>query len=78
MLSYAECKKIAEDKAREHDIELDTAYSLGADFVFESSKEKCIGILPVVVSSDNGKTFGLWPYLNSFDKSMDDMEQIDF
>lgn len=78
MLSYEECKKTALKKAEECGIELDTAYSIGQDFVFESSKEEYIGILPVVVSSKDGQCMGLWPYLNQRDMSMDDMEKIDF
>lgn len=78
MLSYEECKKAAVKKAEEHGIELDTAYSIGQDFVFESSKEECIGILPVVVSRKDGQCMGLWPYLNQHDMSMDDMQKVDF
>lgn len=80
MLSYEECKKAALKKAEECGIELDAAYSIGQDFVFvfESSKEEYISILPVVVSSKNGECMGLWPYLNQHDMSMDDMEKIDF
>ena len=78
MLSYEECKKAAMEKAKEYNIALDTAYSIGRDFAFESKKKECVGILPVVVSRKSGKTYGLWPYLNKFNLSMDDMKEIDF
>ena len=78
MLSYQQCKNIAVEALKEYGIEIDKAYSIGKDYVFEDSKEEHMGILPIVVSSKDGKCIGLWAYLNRYDMSMDDMRDIDF
>ena len=78
MLPYQECKNIALESAKEYGISIDKAYSIGKDYVFEDSKEEHIGILPIVVSNKDGKCSGLWAYINRYNMSMDDMQEIDF
>lgn len=78
MFDYKKCKSIALGKAKDYNTTVDTAYKIGDDYVFENSKEEVLGVLPVVISSSNGACYSLWHYLNLKDKTMDDMEPIDF
>lgn len=74
-MNYAECKEIAENKAKAFNATIDKAGKLGDDYVFDSSEEY-IGIFPVVVRSKGGKCTGLWQYLNENDMTMDDMQEV--
>ncbi len=78
MLTYSECKEIALSKAQEFGIELDKAYILGKGFVFESSKEECVGLFPIVVKKSDGECTGLWSYINKNNLSMDNMRECAF
>lgn len=78
MMNYAECKAIAEEKAKNFDIEINAAYKLGENYVFDNTEEEYIGILPFVVDVNTGNTKGLWHYLNEADLTMDDMQEIEY
>lgn len=76
MLTFEECKKKAEAILNNADIELNKAYKLGTDYVFDNDKVEYMGRLPIVVRPVNGECWGLWPYLNRFNTSMDLMVEI--
>ena len=61
MLTYEECKNIAIAKAKSYNVSITKAYNIGNDFVFDTDI-KFEGVFPVVVSSENGNTKGLWIY----------------
>ena len=75
MLKYEECKEIALKKAKACGVMIKSAYKIGMDYVFDSSPES-IGKFPVVINIRDGKTYGLWRYLNAFKQSMDNMKEI--
>ena len=75
MLSYEECKEIAESIARNHNATLVRAYRIRNDFVFEAAGNWA-GVFPAVIFSENGDTMGLWLYLNKYDLRMDDAVDI--
>lgn len=77
MLTYSECKSIAQGKALTVNAIIDKAYSLGGNYVFDT-KEEYIGIFPIVVDTANGNIYRLWQFLNEYDMSMDDMQEVDF
>ena len=74
MLSYEECRKIAERKAAQYNVNISKAYTLGDAYVFETDVE-FTGAFPLVVDK-NGATYGLWHYLNEKDLTMDDMSEL--
>lgn len=74
MLTYEECKNIAIEKAKSYNVSITKVYNIGNDFVFDTDV-KFEGVFPVVVSSENGNTKGLWIYINEKDLSMYDMEE---
>ena len=76
MLSYEECKRIAFEKAKTHNIELKNAYKIADDYVFDNEEKEIVGIIPFAVESESGNCRGLWNYLNAKDKSMDDIIEI--
>ena len=75
MLSYEECKKIAEERARNYNATLVKAYRIRNDFVFEA-EGNWAGVFPVVLFAETGDTMGLWLYLNKYDLMMDDTVEI--
>lgn len=78
MKTYEECKEIAVERASAFDVAVDKAYKLGENYVFDSSTTQCVGVLPMVVDTENGNICGLWHYLNKAELSMDDMQEIEF
>ena len=76
MLSYEECKKIAVERASQHDLEITKAYHIGSDYVFADDNDDAPGFLPEVVRSENGECWGIWEYINHFNMTMDDMVEI--
>lgn len=78
MLEYQECKRIAQERAAAFGADIDKAYKLGGNYVFDSTQEEFAGIIPLVVDANSGEIQGLWHYLNEADLTMDDMQEIDF
>lgn len=78
MAYYEEAKEAALSIASAYGIKLDKAYKLGDGYVFDSSTEEWVGIIPIAVDGKTGKTKSLWHYLNEKDLTMDDMEEIEF
>ena len=78
MLNYEECKKIAQERGLNCGAELDKAYALGDDFVFDCTSGEFIGLIPFVVDVKDGACYGLWPYLCRTNKTMDDMQEVEF
>lgn len=78
MMNYEECKAIAENRAKSYDINLNAAYQLGGNYVFDNTEEEYIGVLPMVVDVNTGEIKGLWRYLNEVNLTMDDMQEIEF
>ena len=76
MKTYDECRKIAEEMAKSYNATISKAYTIGSDYVFDTDDE-VIGVFPLVVLSETGNTSGIWNYLNTNDKTMDDMQEID-
>ena len=76
MLSYDECKQMAEEKAESYGLKITKAYRLGDAFVFDTDIE-CEGIMPVVIDPETEKTTGLWRYINDKDLEMGDMKEIE-
>ena len=74
MLSFDECKAIAEEKAKEYGAEITAAYKIGNDFAFDTA-EKWVGVFPFTVDSETGEICGLWEYLCRTGKTMDDMQE---
>lgn len=78
MMNYEECKAIAENRAKSYDININAAYQLGENYVFDNTEEEYIGVLPMVVDVNTGEIKGLWRYLNEVNLTMDDMQEIEF
>lgn len=76
MLSFDECKAIADNRAQEYGAEIAKAYSIGNDFAFDTD-EQFIGVFPLVVESKTGKACGMWEYLVKHNLTMDDMQECD-
>lgn len=76
MLEYKECKEIAEKRAEEYGSEIDAAYKIGNDYVFDNASGNWAGVFPFVVESETGNICGIWNYLVRTDKTMDDMQEI--
>lgn len=77
-MTYTDCKQIAQERASRNKITIDKAYSIGNDYVFDSSETDAPGIIPMVVRTENGECWGIWEYINHFDMTMDDMVEIPF
>ena len=77
-MNYRECKEIALKKAERVNATIDKAYSIGPDYVFDSSTDEFAGVIPVVVIAETGQCEGLWQYLIDNDLTMDDMTEVEF
>lgn len=75
MLSFDECKAIAENRAQEYGAEITKAYTIGSDFAFDT-EERFAGVFPVVVVAESGTVSGLWEYLVENNLTMDDMQDV--
>ena len=78
MLSYEECKAIAEEMVKGHNATLDKAYKLDDDYVFDNSEVTFEGLYPIVVCAEDGKCWGLWRYIKTFKKNTVKMIEIEF
>ena len=78
MMSYDECKTLAEERAKERTLEINRAYKLGFGFVFDNKDIESVGTFPLVVDRKSGELSGLWAYLEKNKLSMDDMKEIKY
>ena len=76
MLTFDECKAIADKKAAEYGVDIDGAYKIGNDYAFENKSQEWAGVFPFVVESESGVVCGLWEYLIKENKTMDDMQDV--
>ena len=75
MLTFDECKAIADNRAQEYGTEITKAYKIGKDFAFDTD-EQFTGVFPFVVVAESGTASGLWEYLVENNLTMDDMQEV--
>lgn len=75
MLTFDECKAIADSRAQEYGTEITKAYKIGKDFAFDTD-EQFSGVFPFVVVAETGAESGLWGYLVENNLTMDDMQEV--
>lgn len=76
MLTFDECKVIAERHAQEYGTKIEKAYKIGNGFAFDTP-EQFTGVFPFVVDAETETSSGLWEYLVKNNLSMDDMQECE-